>query len=383
MRVYFVAFLLLKCALTFSQSKKEQIEILKNRVDSLNLVISNERSFNNQTNREKDAKITSLESQNTTYNESIKSLKTILQNNELENSRNTKDLELMRKEVERLSAQTQIIKDSLNYYKTIEFSILNDTLFDLPTLKKLQIVNSQTTDNLKEKLILKEQLIENRGDDSVEGELLSDVSGNSYKTVRIGNQVWMAENLKTNFYSNGELIPNYWGGRDVYWSRIDTGAWCNYNDTPLGSTGALREQLLKQNDQKYGKLYNWYAVTDYRNVCPIGWHVPSDSEWKTLIDYLGGQEVAGGKMKIKGMQYWNSPNADATNESNFSGLPGGSCEYDGSFERMSYRATWWSSSGCDTNYNLALGYYLDCLNGSVRYLNYEKHSGFSVRCLKD
>jgi uncharacterized protein (TIGR02145 family) len=134
-------------------------------------------------------------------------------------------------------------------------------------------------------------------------------NGYTYSSVVLGNgQEWMSENLRTTNYRNGDPIPT--GLDNATWSTTTSGAYAIYNND-------------NANDAIYGKLYNWYAVADPRHVCPTGWHEPTDGEWTTLTDYLGGAAVAGGKMKTTGLQYWISPNTDATNESGFSGLPGG------------------------------------------------------------
>ena len=145
------------------------------------------------------------------------------------------------------------------------------------------------------------------------GANITDVEGNSYKTVTIGTQTWMAENIKVSKYSDGTTIPNITD--NTQWQNDTSGAWSYYNNDAANNT-------------KYGKLYNWYAVSKTsngnKNVCPTGWHVPTDAEWTVLIDYLGGETVAGSKMKEVGTTSWNIPNTDATNTSLFSALPGGS-----------------------------------------------------------
>jgi len=140
--------------------------------------------------------------------------------------------------------------------------------------------------------------------------------GNVYQVVRIGNQCWMAENLRTTRYANGDAIPQVTGNST--WSSLSTGAWCWYDND-------------NQYENPYGKLYNWHAVADSRNICPAGWHVPTDAEWDALANFLGGSNVAGGKMKATGTAHWNSPNTDATNSSGFTGLPGGYRYYYGYF----------------------------------------------------
>lgn len=126
----------------------------------------------------------------------------------------------------------------------------------------------------------------------------------------------MAQNLRTTKYKNGDAVPNVSNNFD--WSNLGSGAYCWYTN----SNGF---------EQPYGKLYNWYAVIDSRGLCPTGWHVPSDAEWTTLTDYLGGTSIAGGKMKETSTTHWISPDSGATNESGFTGLPGGNRNSDGTF----------------------------------------------------
>jgi uncharacterized protein (TIGR02145 family) len=136
---------------------------------------------------------------------------------------------------------------------------------------------------------------------------------------------------------------------------------------------------------KFGALYNWYAVSPStngnKNVCPTGWHVPTDDEWTVLTNYLGGEIVAGGKMKSTGTQYWPSPNQDATNASGFSGLPGGYRSFNGTFYGVGEIGIWWSSTEIDAA--IAWGRNLFYLFGSVYRTNNIKEEGFSVRCLRD
>jgi uncharacterized protein (TIGR02145 family) len=191
--------------------------------------------------------------------------------------------------------------------------------------------------------------------------------GYNYSSIVLGNgQEWMAENLRTTSYANGDPIPNV--SDATQWRNLTTGAWAHYdNDNP--------------NESSYGKLYNWYAVSDSRNMCPTGWRVPSDSDWTDLINYLGGAAVAGGKMKSVGSQYWQSPNTSATDESGFSGLPGGYRTDVGDFITIRSNGNWWSSTELHSNY--AWYYLLNSRNGIVsKEYNYYR-SGLSVRCIKD
>jgi uncharacterized protein (TIGR02145 family) len=192
-------------------------------------------------------------------------------------------------------------------------------------------------------------------------------NGYTYSTIILGNgQEWMAENLRTTSYANGDPIPNVSNG--TQWQNLTTGAWVHYNND-------------SQYENPYGKLYNWYTVSDARNICPAGWHVPTDVEWTFLSDYLGGEIVAGSKMKSTGTQYWQSPNTDATNESGFSGLPGGGRRVSGAFDWISNNGIWWSSTEYNTDYAWLrdLGY----SGGGVGRYDDDKTYGYSVRCLKN
>jgi uncharacterized protein (TIGR02145 family) len=233
----------------------------------------------------------------------------------------------------------------------------------MPTSQKQIIVNAGTTANLMVDLILKKQPVVKLENNIETDIIVKDASGNSYKAVKIGDQVWMSENLKTDRYSNGDLIPNIMGKSD--WTNLYTGAWCNYKN-------------LNNNEDKNGKLYNWYAVADYRNVCPKGWHVPTEVEWTKLTDILGGKLVAGSKMKLAG---WESQNTSETNESGFSGLPSGNRFGNGTFDYIGSNGYWWSSSEYVTNYAWFCSLNLNS-NGTIQGNTY-KQSGFSVRCLRD
>ena len=195
---------------------------------------------------------------------------------------------------------------------------------------------------------------------------VKDINGNIYKTVYIGTQEWMAENLKVSKYNDGTSIPNI--SDKTKWGNNTTGAWCNYNNDA-------------SKNGKYGKLYNWYAVSGRKNVCPTGWHVPSDAEWTVLTDYLGGEIVAGGKMKEVGTTRWDSPNADATNTSLFTGLPGGNRHDSGNYYSVGSGGYWWSSSE-DHTLN-AWNRFLDYYDGGAGRNGNGKNDGLSVRCLRD
>lgn len=195
---------------------------------------------------------------------------------------------------------------------------------------------------------------------------ITDVDGNAYNTVTIGTQVWMVENLKTTHYRNGDPIPNITD--DTAWSKLTTGAYCDYGNTA-------------SNSNTYGKLYNWYAVNDNRNIAPSGWHIPSDAEWTTLVINLGGDSLTGNKLKESGITHWQSPNTGATNLSGFTALPGGYRLYNGDFNLIGFYGSWWSST--DPNTLNAWTRDLSYNNSNIRRNYFLKTLGFSVRCLKD
>jgi uncharacterized protein (TIGR02145 family) len=195
---------------------------------------------------------------------------------------------------------------------------------------------------------------------------VTDYDGNVYQTVLIGGQCWMMDNLKVTHYRNGDPINHV---VDYYlWGGLTVGAYCNFGND-------------EGNVAIYGRLYNGYAMNDSRGIAPEGWHVPSDAEWQTLVDYLGGDDVAGGKLKDVGTTYWLSPNTGATNESGFTALPGGYRDIEGEFRRMGHWALFWSS----TNYSAenAWNRILEYDNAGVFRTYYLYGNGHSIRCVKD
>jgi uncharacterized protein (TIGR02145 family) len=194
-----------------------------------------------------------------------------------------------------------------------------------------------------------------------------DIDGNIYKTVTIGNQKWMAENLKTTKYNDGKAIPLV---ADEYnWPRLTSEAYCWH-------TNSIYENF-------YGAYYNWYAVNT-KKICPIGWHVPSDAEWSILTTYLGGESISGGKLKEIGSTHWNQFNSEniADNSYGFTALPGGFRNGEvGMFVWTRIYGYWWSSSEFD-NTN---AYFRSMFSGDIAVTknNWSKKFGFSVRCIKD
>lgn len=203
-------------------------------------------------------------------------------------------------------------------------------------------------------------------EDTQNGGTVMDIDGNVYQTVTIGSQVWMAENLKTTKYNDGTSIPNVTDASE--WLNLSTPGYCWYdNDISYSNP--------------YGALYNWYTVNTGK-LAPTGWHVPSDDEWTTLTDYLGGEISAGSKLKESGTLHWYGSNLGATNETGFTALPGGVRGWLGVFGNISLYGNWWSST--ENSESAAW-------NRSIIYSNINvdrggganKVIGLSVRCVKD
>lgn len=196
----------------------------------------------------------------------------------------------------------------------------------------------------------------------------ADIDGNSYNAMQIGTQVWMTENLKTTRYNDGSVIPLITDSS--VWNNLTTPGYCWYNNDEATHKAT------------YGALYNWHTISA-ANLCPTGWHVPSEAEWTALVDYLGGGGYAGAKLKETGNIHWISHNEGATNESRFTGLPGGtrSSEPLASYFNIGSKGYWWSTTLYAGNY--ALFWTLEDLNISVIRARGHKNTGMSVRCLKD
>ncbi|RLD71980.1 MAG: hypothetical protein DRJ29_05935 [Bacteroidetes bacterium] len=201
------------------------------------------------------------------------------------------------------------------------------------------------------------------------GGRISDVEGNSYMTVQIGDQLWMAENLKTNTFSDGTPIQKVEEYEE--WANLTLPAYCWYNNDSLTS-------------DDFGALYNCYAI-ETEKLCPEGWHVPSDEDWIKLETALGGAGSAGGAMKEPGTAYWKTPNTQASNESGFTARPGGYRSYNGTFNLMRIDGFWWSTS--------EKSWYGSSNTVIYRNLKYDgqdlfrdvavRANGFSVRCVKN
>jgi uncharacterized protein (TIGR02145 family) len=196
--------------------------------------------------------------------------------------------------------------------------------------------------------------------------LVKDTDGNFYHFAKIGSQVWMTENLRTTRFRDSTSITLVDTG--TAWSNQIGPGYCWYGDDEAA------------NKSKYGALYNWYAVNSGK-LCPTGWHIPSDTEWTTLTTFLGGESLAGGKLKESGVVNWKTPNASATNESGFTALPGGYRLNTGIYGNMGIYGNWWTSTSVLSN--VANYRYLYYGNASVTKSFVSQKSGLSVRCIKN
>ena len=212
-----------------------------------------------------------------------------------------------------------------------------------------------------------------------EPEVVKDAEGNVYETVKIGDQVWMKQNLRTGSYRDGSwLLTNLYA--DFEWASAGA-ACCIYHPSYVDELNHESEVL-----NAYGMLYNWYAVTDPRGLCPVGWRIPTEADWEKLIDHLGGPGEAGGKLKSERTvpddhPRWENPNSGASDAVEFAAIPTGYRSSMGSYEGIGYYACWWSSTQYDANY--AYSYYIYTTNTQLELSNDRKRAGYSVRCIKE
>lgn len=194
---------------------------------------------------------------------------------------------------------------------------------------------------------------------------VKDVDGNSYNIVKIGEQVWMKEDLKTTHFNDGSAITMV--GDYEAWTKNKSTSFCFYNNDTV-------------NKANNSSLYNFYTVASNK-ICPQGWHVPSAAEWEILSNNLSGTEFAGGFLKEKGSDHWKSPNTDATDLVGFKALPGGYRSYNGSFSLIGKSGYWWSS----TNINDSIALFFNMRYKSASFNKYRalKTNGFCIRCLMD
>jgi uncharacterized protein (TIGR02145 family) len=381
MKKYLVFLFLISSGISFSQSRKKQIQFLTNRVDSLNNVLIIERKINNKKTNQitsLSAKIVGLENEISNLNKKISTLE--VDKNELNTKVNglTNELTTNKTNLTAKDQELSGLQAELNA-KTDSLEIMRAELTKLKPAPKPVVTSNTNTNN------------------SNQSTQTSQTGG--YKFVKIGTQTWMTENLNVSTFRNGDLIPE--AKSEEEWKRAGENnqpAWCYYDNDPKNGT-------------KYGKLYNWYAVNDSRGLAPAGWHVPTDAEWTTLSDYLGNEP----SKKMKSTNGWNGWEEDlicqnckvasaeykkicsvckgtgkngkkkahagnGTNSSGFSGLPGGCRYYNGGFSGICDYGFWWSSTE-----NSASAYYrlLVVYGGSLGIYYNSKGEGLSVRCLRD
>ena len=197
----------------------------------------------------------------------------------------------------------------------------------------------------------------------------TDFDGNVYHSVTIGTQTWMVENLKVTHFRNGDQIPNITDF--TLWEQQSSPAYCWYNNNST-------------NKNPYGALYNWFTVSDSRVIAPIGWHIPTDDEWTTLITFLGGENLAGGPMKETGFTHWNQPNAGATNSSGFTAEPAG-FRSGNDFVELNIGTDFWTSteSSAYLAWNRYLYYNKTQVDRGYNGFGVDKTDGKTIRCIKD
>ena len=194
----------------------------------------------------------------------------------------------------------------------------------------------------------------------------TDIDGNVYKTVKIGSQIWMAENLRTTRYNNDTEIPLITDAST--WGTLTTPGFCWYNNDELTYK------------ETYGALYNGYAINS-DEICPEGWHIPTMEEWQKLRIFLGDSAKAGGQLKESGTTHWSAPNKGADNISGFTALPAGIRYFEGTYSSVSYFTSFWSGTEVGMNDEWYLSLYFGDTNANIDYLS--KNHGFSVRCIQD
>lgn len=195
---------------------------------------------------------------------------------------------------------------------------------------------------------------------------ITDIEGNIYKSVRLGDQIWMAENLRTSTFADGTAIPGV--ADSIVWGSLETPGFCWYNNDETS------------NKDTYGALYNYYCVISGK-LCPSGWHAPSRDEWQKLRDFLGDSLTDGGRLKEEGTKHWRTPNTGAVDDAGFTALPGGIRYFEGTFSSLSYYTAFWSSTEADIAKGWYFGLYYNDAMAEINRIS--KKNGFSVRCLKD
>jgi uncharacterized protein (TIGR02145 family) len=324
MKNILIIVLILSSFTSFCQSKKEQIEILANKADSLNRVLNSTRNANSKKEIEYKEQISTLQKQLEDLNNSLTKAKEAL----------------LKKEVE-INTSNQELKNKL-----LEITVLKNQINE----KDAQIANLKLElNNLKTSL------------NNIQNNEIAKKT-ESFQSVTIGTQIWMTENLNVAAFRNGDLIKETKTPEE--WKKAGDNkqpAWCYYDND-------------QKNEKKFGKLYNWYAVNDPRGLVPEGWHIPTDKEFEKLTNFIGGK---GSKMKSS-IGWVSSSNGD--NTSGFNALPGGLIELEGYFDYIGSHCNFWSSSEQDSRFAKSINLSLDDVVNKSQMI---KSLGFSVRCIKD
>ena len=291
------------------------------------------------------------------------------------------EIDITKIAIERIDINSQInLVNNIFYYgeKLMEFDGLDTSSHSLSLILKKHRLDKKVAKTTSKKKTAGKTSMKTKGS--------SRSSLSEIVEIKIGSQIWMSTNINVDRFRNGDLIPEV--KTDKEWKKVGNDkqpAWCYYQNKLANGT-------------IYGKLYNWHAINDPRGLAPEGFHIPTTAEWKVLSDYLGGHKIAGGKMKSTGTQYWKSPSPDedlsdieVTNESGFSGLPGGKRSDYGVFDYVGIEGNWWSSTESNKKIAISLTESISPaehfqLYNSLSQFGYcegTKGSGFSIRCLRD
>ncbi|MBM3453291.1 MAG: T9SS type A sorting domain-containing protein [Bacteroidetes bacterium] len=198
-------------------------------------------------------------------------------------------------------------------------------------------------------------------------QVIYDINGNEYESIILNNgQEWLTSNLRATTFNDGTELAMITDNE--IWSTTSSPSYCFYQNNPT-------------NSDTYGNLYNFFVISADKNICPIGWRVPTESDWSELTSSLGGLGLAGGKLKFEGFDFWSTPNTDATNEIRFDALPNG-CRYNGGFfNNLNYYSFLWTASELDTTYAWFRSLKYD--NGTTVRNFSKKQSGYGIRCMRN
>lgn len=379
-KTYFVFFFFLLAGVSFSQSKKEQIEQLNYRVDSLNQVVllkNNNISVQNtqidslnqivvteiKINSENTNRIAQLFDTIVLLKSKLSSLNLDLSNSNSQLQNVKTDISEKEKQINSLKLSSQHKIDSLT---NLSLNFQKENLFKIKEIDLLKVQIKAKADSL-DMLRLEIEKFKQLKSATPKTTLNQVTQSKNYKSIKIGEQTWMQENLNESKFRNGEIIDQATTKEE--WEKAGQEgkpAWCYYDNDA-------------KNGVKYGKLYNWYAVNDPRGLAPEGWHIPTDKEWNEIKDFLGGVDASG--TKLKNSSGW-SGQGNGSNSSRFSALPGGTRDSKGAFYYIGEGAYFWTSTegGGMYSYIRYLFYNISAMYGGMYR---EKENGLSIRCIKD